>query len=320
MIKSLKKALLLIPAYILILLSGCVIGVLLYMLYYNTTGLVAGKPLQLFNIHALYAGFFVIAPIVIMLSGGILSCYRIRHSKGGFLPVLMFILLGAAAWGVVYPSFIQFKSRFATAVTPEKTALTPGYFRRAGSTVVYVPVSPLAVHAVVINEAAAPDAALSLQKISVVEPVLDASPFKDILIRDTIPVMPGWILQGFADIEMRAEQAWNSGYVSWLCFASFGLALFSSYALTFCSQWRLVDVIYLCVMQSGILSFNLLYYSGYARPVRAYAEQVLSRIKFVPPLDEPLLVCVNVFSSLVFICVGAAAALTQMKTNRRRSI
>lgn len=327
MIKSLKKALLLIPAYAGILLVSCVIGVLVYMLYFNTAGLVAGKTLQLFDSHALFEGFFIVMPVVLVLSGTLLSCYRIRHSGGGVLPVVMYALLGALTWCILYPMFIESKSRRQTNPNMEMPSLTAGYFRHAGKNIVYVPYSrasaedcPHDADAVVINENEAPEDTVSMQMINYSEMAGESAPFKDILIRETIPVMPGWIMDGFAAIETRAEHAWNAGYVSWLSFISFGLALFSVYALTFCSEWRLIDIIYLLVMESGVISFNLLYFSDYFSQFRESAAGIGTHMKFFASLDEPVLVCINIFFSLIFIFIGITAALTRVRKNKRRGI
>ncbi|MFA6855760.1 MAG: hypothetical protein WCR31_00995 [Treponema sp.] len=322
MIKSLKKSLQLIPAYLGILLFNCVIGMLIYMLYFNTTELIAGKLLQLFDRHILLEGFFVVIPVVLVLSGTLLSCYRIRHSGGGVLPVIMYSLLGAVTWCILYPSFIELKKNCQVISDSEKTALTAGYFRSAGNDIIYFPQIPVSadVEAVVINVNEVQNGAVSLQKINYPQVVYESAPFKDSLIRETIPTMPGWIMEGFAAIEVRAENAWHAGYINWLCFISFGLALFSVYSLTFCSEWRLINIIYLLLMEAGVLSFNLLYFSDYFLPLRKLSIRIVNNFNFLTHLDEPLLVCINVFLTLVFICIGVTTVLTKKQKNKRRSV
>jgi hypothetical protein len=322
MIKSLKKTLLLIPAYIGILLFNCVIGILIYMLYFNTAGLIAGKSLQLFDKCILFEGFFVVIPVVLILSGMLLSCYRIRHSGGGVFPVIMYALLGAVTWCILYPSFIELKKNCQINSVSEKNVLTAEYFRPSADGVVYFPHIPVSADtdAVVINVNKVQDDAVSMQKVNYNRGVDESSPFKDILICETIPAMPGWIMEGFAAIEVRAENAWRAGYISWLCFISFGLALFSIYSLTFCSEWRLINIIYLFLMEAGVLSFNLLYFSQYFLPLRKLSIEIGNKFKCFTRLDEPLLVCINVFLSLVFIGVGVTAVLTKKKKNKRRSV
>jgi hypothetical protein len=322
MIKSLKKALLLIPAYAGILLFSCIIGVLIYMLYFDTAGLIAGKLLQLFDRHVLFEGFFIIVPVVLVFSGVLLSFYRVRHSGGGILPVIMYALLGAVTWCILYPAFIELKNQWHAKSYTTESVLTAGYFRPSGNNVVYLPHKLVSSDAdvVVINRDAAPEDAVSQQKVNYSETVDTAAPFKDILIRETVPTMPEWIMNGFAIIEIRAEHAWNGGYISWLCFISFGLALFSVYALTFCSEWRLINIIYLLLMESGVLSLNLLYFSDYFLPIRKFSLQLGSSLKFFTCLDEPLLVCMNVFLSFIFIGIGTTAVFTRTKNNKRRGI
>jgi hypothetical protein len=327
MIKSLKKALLLIPAYAGILLSSCAAGVLLYMLYFNTAHLTAGKTLQLFDGYALFQGFFIVMPVILILSGALLSCYRIRHSGGGFLPVIMYALLGAATWGILYPAFIEVKAHFQPASRTSPPVLTAGYFRHTGKNSVYLLPGPVSAdltfsdtEAVVISEDSSGEDAVSLQKINYSEVAENSAPFKDSLIRETIPVMPEWIMDGFKTIENRAESSWKAGRMSWLGFTSFGLILFSVYALTFSSGWRLINIMYLFLMEAGVISFNLLYFSDYFRFVRNYSVIIETHIKFPAGLTEPVLVCINVFFSVLFIFIGILTAQSQVKRNKRRDI
>ena len=322
MIRPLKKALLLIPAYIGMLLSSCVIGEFLYMLYFNTARLIAGKQLQLFDKNVLENGFFVVAPIVFLLSGIFLSCYRIRHSRGGSLPVLMYCLLGAVTWCLFYPAFIEIKGKRIDRPLPETSVLTSGYFRRDSSTVSYLLQIPdvSGTDAVIINESANPEDAVLLGASDTRKMIQAAAPFKDILIRETIPAVPDWISAALENFEVRAEHAWHEGVMSWLSFVAFGLALFSVYAISFCSEWRLINTLYVFVMEAGVMSFNLLYFSSYFAEFRKFESLLCSSIKFLSHLHEPLLVCMNVFFSLLFIVIGIIEVRIHAAKNKRSSI
>jgi hypothetical protein len=322
MINSLKKTFLLIPAYIALLLFSCVISVLVYMLYFNTTGLIAGKTLQLFDTHVLINGFFFTTPVVLVLSGTLLSCYRIRHSHGGCFPVIMYVLLGMATWCVLYPAFIELKGHWQNQAATETVVLTPGYFRHSGGDIVYLPYGYNSddTKAVVISEDASPEFAVSIQKTNIAEMVNKTAPFKDSLIRETIPVIPGWIMGVFTGIQKRAESAWHAGYTSWLCFMSLGLVLFSAYALTFCSEWRFINFLYLCTMEAVTIAFNSLYFTPVFAQFREFSVQLGRNIKFFTYLDEPLLVCVNVFISFVFIALGITAVVKHTKKIRRSGV
>jgi hypothetical protein len=322
MIRPLKKALLLIPAYIGMLLSCCVIGEFLYMLYFNTTRLIAGKQLQLFNKYVLENGFFVIVPIVFLLSGVFLSCYRIRHSRGGWLPVMMYGLLGAVTWCLLYPAFIEVKGRWIDKPLPESSVLTSGYFRREGSKVFYLVHTPDSSDAdsIIINESANPEDAVFLGASDTRKMVESATPFKDILIRETIPAVPGWISEALENFEVRAESAWHEGFISWFSFVAFGLVLFSVYAISFCSEWRLINTLYVFVMEAGVMSFNLLYFSSYFAEFRNYESLLCHRIKFLAHLHEPLLACMNVLFSLLFIILGIIEVRIHTAKNKRSRI
>jgi len=322
MIRPLKKALLLIPAYIGMLLSSCVIGEFLYMLYFNTTRLIAGKQLQLFNKDVLENGFFVIAPIIFLLSGIFLCCYRIRHSRGGCLPVIMYGLLGAVTWCLLYPVFIEIKGNWPEKQLPEDSILTSGYFRRQGSDVFYLIHTPgsSGADSIVIDVSANREDAVFPGQADTQKMVEAASPFKDILIRETIPAVPGWISAALENFEARAERAWHEGLISWLCFVSFGLALFSVYAISFCSEWRLINTLNVFVMEAGVMSFNLLYFSNYFSVFRDFQNLLCNSIPFLTHLYEPLLVCMNVLFSVIFTVIGIIEVSIHAAQNKRSSI
>lgn len=318
MAASPKKAFLLIPAYICILLVCVVIGELAYMVYYNTTALIAGRQLQLFNTQALARGFFVVVPIVIFLSPVFFSFYRVRHSGGGFPPVLAYIVLCAATWCALYPAFIIFKSRAHRAGSSYSEPLTAGYFRPYSGTIVYLTRDLTASQndAVVFNKSAAEDA-ITVGVVDKTNIENESAPFNDMLIRETVPLLPSWIVESFAALELRAEYAWKSGRVHWLCFLSFALALCCTYAVTFCSDWRLVNIIYLLVVNAGIFSFNVLYYSSYFTAFRNIGLSLEARVPFLSNVDGLSLVCVNISVALVCVAIGLLAMFARSKRLKR---
>lgn len=315
MAESVKKSFLLIPAYIGITACCIVVGELAYMVYFNTAHLVAGRPIELFNAYALVRGFFIVVPVFILLSPLFLSLYRIRHSGGGFLPVLVYILLCAATWMVLLPLFIEFKWKAERTLPPSpKNSLTAGYFRSYAGGIAYLlhDVSVTEPAAVMLTSAGDENAVcLSQIDTSVVE--AESAPFADILIRETVPSVPAWIVGGMDMIELHAELAWKSGRFAWLGFLSFALALCSTYAVSFCSDWRLVSILYLLIMDGGVLSFNLLYYSEYFKHLREAGAPLANALPFFARSGDPLLICINVSVAILCIVVGCLAAAVRAK-------
>ena len=315
MAESVKKSILLIPAYIGIAACCIVVGELAYMVYCNTAYLVAGRPIELFNAYALARGFFIVVPVVIVLSPLFLSLYRIRHSGGGFLPVVVYILLCAATWIVLFPLFIEFKRKAGQSLLPApKSALTAGYFRPYAGDVAYLLRDASASEtAAVVLKSAGDENAVRLSHIDTNVMEAESAPFADILIRETVPSFPAWIKSGIDTIELRAETAWKSGRFAWLGFLSFALALCSTYAVSFCSDWRLVGILYLLIMDAGVLSFNLLYYSEYFKRLREAGAPLANAFPFFARSGEPLLICINAGIAILCVAVGCLAAVVRAK-------
>ena len=319
MAESVKKSFLLIPAYIGITACCILVGELAYMVYCNTAHLVAGRPLELFNTYALARGFFVVAPVVIVLSPLFLSLYRIRHSGGGFLPVVVYILLCAATWIGIFPLFIEYKWKTEqTSFSAPKSPLTAEYFRPYSGDIAYL------LHdasdpetAAVVLKSAGDENAVRLAHVDTNVMEAESVPFADILIRETVPSVPAWVKSGIDTIELHAEQAWKSGHFAWLGFLSFALALCSTYAISFCSDWRLVGILYLLIMDGGVLSFNLLYYSEYFKRLREAGFPLANAFPFFARTGDPLLICINVSIAILCIAVGCLAVVIRAKRIKR---
>ena len=319
MAESVKKSLLRIPAYIGITACCIVVGELAYMVYFNTAHLIAGRTLELVNTYALVRGFFIVVPVVIVLSPLFLSLYRIRHSGGGFLPVTVYILLCAATWIVLFPLFIEFKRKaFETLPPASKSALTAGYFRPYAGDVAYLlDDASTPERAAVVLSSAGDENAVSIAHIDAGVMEAESAPFDDILIRETVPSVPDWIKSGIDTIELRAERAWMSGRFAWLGFLSFAFALCATYAISFCSDWRLVGILYLLIMDGGVLSFNLLYYSEYFEHLRRGAAPLAKALPFFARLGDPLLICINIGIGILCIIAGCLAAVVRAKRLKR---
>lgn len=318
MAESVKKSLLLIPAYIGITACCIVVGELAYMVYFNTAHFVVGRPIELVNAYALARGFFIVVPVVIVLSPLFLSLYRIRHSGGGFLPVIVYILLCATTWTVLLPLFIEFKRKAEGTLSPvSKSSLTAGYFRPYSGEVAYLPHDAPAPETAVVLNSTGDENAVCFSQIDMSVMEAESAPFADILIRETVPPVPAWIVSGMDMIEMHAELAWKSGRFAWLGFLSFAFALCSTYAVSFCSDWRLVDILYLLIMDGGVLSFNLLYYSEYFKRLREAGAPLANALSFFARSGDPLLICINVSIAILCIAVGCLAAAVRVKRLKR---
>ena len=118
-------------------------------------------------------------------------------------------------------------------------------------------------------------------------------------------------------LERHAERAWKRGRSAWLGFLSFALALCSTYAVSFCSDWRLVGIMYLLIIDGGVLSFNLLYYSDYFARLREAGASLEKAFRFFSYAGDPLLICINVCIAILCIAVGCLAVAVRAKRLKR---
>lgn len=309
------RAVMLLPRYILMLVVFAFIGELSYMVFYETTLLMAGSRIMLFDGGALLRGLTVVLPVTMLCSGAMLAVHRVRHSGGGFLSMLVYVLLGIITWYALFPVFLLIIGKIdaayggANAQTERVSKLTGGYFREYGRDTVYFPqdFETENMAAVYINGYEEASDAVSIKLISHKQMTDDAAPFRDILIKNTVPGTANWVTEGFVHFMEHAKRAWSRGIISYLAFASLGVALFSVYALSFCSRWRLMGVVIMLSMYLGVLAFNALYASDALASVRAWSLSL--------PFggNDVVLMCVNLSIAVLMVLLGALSSLIRAR-------
>lgn len=306
------RALMLLPRYILMLLVFIFIGEISFMLYYDTTELMAGRHILLFSGNALLQALTIVLPACMLSAGVMLGVHRVRHSGGGLLSIIVYILLGAATWFILFPALLAMTEGIKDCQSlAKKKALTGGYFRDYGEDTVYFShdIETENTAAVFITGYEEAGDAVSIKRISLSQMQKDAAPFSDILVKGTVPSVAKWITDGFTHFVKRARNAQKRGILSWLSFSSIGVLLFSIYALSFCSRWRLMSVVIMLSMYAGVLSFNVLYFSNMFRGMRA--------ISLSMPIgggsDETLLLCTNLSLAVLFVLLGVFSSLLRAR-------
>lgn len=312
------RAVMLLPRYILMLIVITFVGELSYMVFYATTCLTAGSRIMLLDGGALVRGLAVVVPIVMLSSGAMLAVHRVRHSGGGILSILSYIVMGGLTWFLLFPALLGVLEKVDNGSADDAQSgaligrthnLTGGYFREYGRDTVYFPrdAETDIMAAVYINSYEEASDAVSIKLISREQMIEDAAPFSDILIKETVPKVAGWIMLGFEQFKKGAYEAKDGGVLSWMEFASLGVVLFCVYALSFCSQWRLMSVVIMLSMYTGVLSFNALYNSPLLGGLRRWSRTM--------PFgnEQSLLVCVNLSLAVLFVLLGALFCLARAR-------
>ena len=133
-----KKALNLVLAYFITLISGVVIGSVLYSFYISVLKYVAGTEVAFFAKNdMLYALFYILLCILIIICP-MISYYRIRH-PGGVPQIIAFVILVCLTWGILIPTVYNVSSKYQSEyyVADENVPLSKGYFRRVDDKVYY---------------------------------------------------------------------------------------------------------------------------------------------------------------------------------------
>ena len=133
-----KKALKLFVIYLIVLITGTVLGTVLYSFYLNLLGFIAGREIKFFTDQELFKSAFYVMFCMLLLVLPLISYYRIRH-PGGVMQLVIYIILSLATWIVVMPCSLKLKSycnkKFNFETTREP--LSPNYFRKVDNNVYY---------------------------------------------------------------------------------------------------------------------------------------------------------------------------------------
>jgi len=310
-----KTCLNLIAGYLCIILLGTAFGALIIMLYNGATLLVAGAPLVVFSKTAFLRGVLLSFPVALSLSTMLLLFLLIRHSsKSRLAGIITISILTVVSWGVVYPVFIQFwntKNINQIETVKTKSTLSSNYFREFDSKNFYytsVDENGFADGFVIYNDV---DGEQKLELIKNQKVFQSDDGFSDSLVKNSliIPRVLSKIFQTYPICEKEAFRAWSNGYLSWLGFASVGLALLFAFVFVDMSSWRLINVCMVCIFTLTIIATNTCCYLGLFNKL----EQTLLSWKFIPKLDYLVSIVINLAFVIVLAVLGLISSLTRRK-------
>lgn len=312
---SFKKALRLLPLYVWLVLCCSLFVILIFIFYAKACDIVAGVRSASSLKNLCIRAFFSVFPVILIFVTLSLGFYKVRHPAGGFLAILVYALLCAFTWLVLYPAFIDLKSTYNhPALKKEVHPLSSGYFRESGENVLYFP-SELkdSGTVVLIKPFATEENSMLMASAERNYLFAESEPFQDIIVKKSTSLFPMWIIEGFTLINSFAEKAREKGFLNFLGRVSWALCLCAMYAFTFCTSWRLLSVLYLLIMDAGVLAFNILYHSVYFESFREAGAKIVSHFSFLSHFDDPLLFAVNIILIIVALLVGLGASAVSKK-------
>ena len=323
-----KKALKLALIYLINLVTGTILGTVLYSLYLNLLGFVAGREINLFSDAEIFQALFFVMYCMLILIIPLISYYRIRH-PGGILQFVVYIVLCVLTWALLMPCTFKLRDfcerKFAKEVYTE--SLSPNYFRKvddnvyfftrefSDSTVGSVGVAPAVIidtreYGVVNYDSVKDYTNFSLNR--------KAYPFREIQLKRIFTADENPLPFDFKTLETMIEKGYSFRLSSFLMLVSFVLLLCSVYGTTNFFDWRLLNSVMLFIITAAIISINSVYFASQFNEIRTHINGLGPFKALGGIVSEPLLFVVNIFFALIFIISGTIRFVVRSHLKKMR--
>lgn len=309
-----RKALKLALIYFIILIPGTILGTLLYSLYLNLLGFIAGRDITFFRDQELFKSLFYVMFCMQIFILPLISYYRIRH-PGGALQLTVYIVLCGLTWALFVPCTFKLKDFCSRKFTFEnKTeSLSPNYFRKVDDDVYY-----FTTEFSVSTKGRAPEAQAII--IDTTENggveyktigdnsnfVLNrkAQPFREVQLKNIFGENSNPIPVDFRLLNSMISGAYSGGIQHILTLISFVLLLCSVYGITNFFDWRLLNAVILFITTALILCLNSVYFTTMFDSIKTtiMTKTFLKALSGI--VSEPLLFILNCFFAFLFITSG----------------
>ena len=324
-----RKVISLIGDYFFILFFGTITGIFLFLQYYSSTNLIAGKEIE-FSGRILLYGLFNTLQVIFLIAPMCIIFYKIRHRSNPKASFITFSILCLANWLLFYPVTLTLinqseKKSLQTDAIQDSTQLSQGYFRKSLDKVFYFNhpeednfADILMLHDTKKPEDFAKEMTLYLSEKS--DFAKENYPYRDPVVKESLANTPVYIINMFESIKFQAARAWNYGLISWICFCSIGLALCSSYCFLKLSSWRLVNALFAITATTLIIWFNDFYFSSLATNFREFMQNLFyesGKLSFFieKGIEFPLMI-LNLLISLIFIACGILIAILRKQEDK----
>ncbi len=308
-----KKALKLALIYLILLITGIILGTLFYTLYLNLLDFVIGHDAVFFTDGDLYKAFFYVVYCMIFLICPIISYYRIRH-PGGVIQFIVYLILCLLTWLLLFPACVKLhefcNSRFS--FENESENLSSNYFRRIDDKVFFFTRefsenenALTESNAVIIdlNEEGGLEYKL-VTNLPTETFIQKAVPYKEYQLKKVFENDESFIPLDFHNLLSMGTSAFSFGFPYFLTFFSFVLFLCSVYGLTNFFDWRLINAVMLFIFTAFILTINSVYYQSAFDTIKLKLGDYRFFIACRKIISEPLLFFINCGGSLFVILAG----------------
>lgn len=285
---------------------------------------VTNVPSKLISPNAFLFGLSVSFPLIACISLFALVLLMIRNRENQIASLAIYAFLAAATWIFLLPFSLSFLSDFQSeneSLSLNKNATSIGIFRENDAGVFY-------------NSRIREDGNVDgifidttgyLGEEGELEPFYDlpvnnsdAYPYSDILVKKALepPKYVTYPLAVYTSLLTAAANSQRSGFFAWLFFASFGLALASTYGLQYLSSWRLCSALSVAIGQILIVFINYFYYMGFFPSWMIEFDKMISE-KFSVSLENSLILVVNFLIAAVLLIFGISMGIYRTKKANR---
>ena len=241
------------------------------MMSMDLTVFVAGDVMSFFSLDFFVRGVLYSFPLVTLLALLMLILYQIRHPSHPLPLVIVYLVFGMLLWLLLFPLCAK-ASLFHTNKILESEPLTTGLFRQKDGMVYYF--SDVgedgATEGLSIDLYGREGSAGEVKALDdfFVNSLRVGSHYADPIIEQAVrfPKVLSVPLNAYLVLFNKGVSAYDAGFLKWLQFASFGLAMLSLAAVQFFSAWRLLNVFLVFLSSTALLSLNVLGYSGRLSP------------------------------------------------------
>lgn len=266
-----KTILSLVGLFFAVIVFGALLGFCATFLFIHATGIVVGADsVQLDMTHTLYLLLLWVGAAAIV-SSVFTVIHSIRYPKNGMARVITHTILCLLAWLVIIPLSLEFadKTGEMNPMQPKDRLMTANYFRPYdGKLYYYTSVNAATKTANGVSFTLdsldnASDESQLLENVPLMQN--NIAPFSDVLIYNTLsrPKLAKLALPALYLNQQGALTALKGGVLSWLAFASWGLALCALIGLRRLFHWRLLNFIAVQIGFIAICAVNLYYSWGW---------------------------------------------------------
>lgn len=261
----------LVGVFFAVIIFGAILGFCVTLLFIYSTNFVVGKGSEVISITQYLSLLFIWAGAATIGTGLFSIAYTIRYPQNGLARIVTHTILSILSWLIIIPLCLVGANKFEEIdiYNKKEITLTPNFFRPDdGNLYYYSSVNDATKTATGVSFKlhdinSTTDGSVLLENAPLFQS--DIQPFSDILIYDTLSISRfiDTVLPALYYNNKKAMEAFSEGLISWLAFASWGLALYAVIGLRRLFQWRLLNFCVAVLAYLGICIINLSYTLGW---------------------------------------------------------